>query len=87
MHSNEPPQVDIEGMLYRFMVATYADSSKKRLLEFMRFDHGPDQLARLESMTQAKLVEIYCRDMAARIVARRTDSPRRDGEMQRAMRD
>lgn len=82
MHSNESPQIDIEGMLYRFMFATYANSSKKRLLEFMRFDHAPGRFARLESMTQAELVEIYCRDMAARIEARRTDLPRRDGEMQ-----
>ncbi len=74
-------------MLYRFMSATYANSSKRKLLEFMRFDQAPDRFARLESMTQAELVEIYCRGMAARIVARRTDLPRRDGEMQRAMRD
>ncbi len=87
MHGNESPRVDIEGMLYRFMFATYADSSKKKLLEFMRFDHAPDRFARLESMTQAELVEIYCRGMAARIVARRTDLPRRDGEMQRAISD
>ena len=53
----------------------------------MRFDHAPDQFGWLESMTQAEPVEIYCRDMAARIVARRTDLPRCDGEMQRAMRD
>ncbi len=87
MHSNESPQIDIEGMLYQFMFATYANSSKKKLLEFMRFDHAPDQFGRLESMTRAELVEIYCRNMAARIVARRTDLRRHDGEMQRAMRD
>ena len=74
-------------MLYQFMFTTYADSSKKKLLEFMRFDHAPDPFVRLESMIQAELVDIYCRDMAARIVVRRTDLPRRDGDMQRAMRD
>jgi len=87
MHGNEAPRVDIEGMLYRFMFTTYADSSKKKLLEFMRFDHAPDQFARLESMTQTELVETYCRDMAARIVARRTDLRRHESEMRRAMRD
>lgn len=87
MHSDESPQIDIEGILYRFMLATYANSSKKKLLEFMRFDHAPGKFARLESMTQAELVEIYCRDMAAQIEARRTNSRRRDGEMRGAMRD
>ena len=68
-------------MLYRFMFATYADSSKKRLLKFMRFDHAPGKFARLELMTQAELVGIYCRDMAARIEVRHTDLRQRDGEM------
>ena len=68
-------------MLYRFMFATYANSSKKSLLEFMRFDHAPGKFARLESMTQAELVKIYCRDMAARIEVRHTDLRQRDGEM------
>ena len=81
MQSAQSPRVDIEGILYESMFAAYAGSSKRKLLEFMRFDHAPGKFARLELMTQAELVGIYCRDMAARIEVRHTDLRQRDGEM------
>ena len=87
MQSIQSPQVDIEGVLYRSMFSAYAGSSKRRLLEFMRFDYVSGELARLESMTRVELAEIYCRNVAARIISGRTGMHRRESEVRRAMHD
>ena len=85
MQRTQSPRVDIEGVLYESLFTAYAGSSKRKLLEFMRLDHVSGELARLESMTQAELAEIYCRNVAARIVSGRTGVRRRESEVRRAM--
>lgn len=86
MQSVQSRRVDIEGILYESMFTAYAGSSKRRLLEFMRFDYVPGELARLESMNRTELDEIHCRNVAARIVSGPTGGRRREREVQRAMR-
>ena len=81
MHATRSPQVDIEGVLYESMFTAYAGSSKRKLLEFMRFDYVSAELARLEAMTRAELAEIYCRNVAAQIIAGRTNAHRRESEV------
>ena len=81
MQSVQSPRVDIEGILYESMFAAYAGSSKRKLLEFMRFDYVPGELARLESMSRTELAEIYCRNVAAQIIAGRTNAHRRESEV------
>ena len=85
MQSAQSPRVDIEEILYESMFAAYAGSSKRKLLEFVRFDYVPGELARLESMSRTELAEIYCRNVAARIVSGPTGGRRSESEVQRAM--
>ncbi len=71
MRIAEPTQGDLEQVLYRLMLESYAGTSKKRLLDYMKFDHTPDQLARMERMSRDEVAEIYCRDAAAKVAAQR----------------
>ena len=82
MRIAEPTQGDLEQVLYRLMLEAYAGTSKKRLMDYMRYDFEPDQLARMERMSREEVAEIYCRDAAARIAAKGVGAgaERQDGE-------